>query len=360
MKKIILAGGGHGHVTLLRELKNKPLPNTEIHLISDYPLQYYSGMLPGYIQGVYSKEDFSFNLQELANQTGVSFHCETIKQVDANRQTVTTDSSTYPYDLLSLNLGVISDDLLPIKSGSKVCKTKPINEIVEFCDNLTASPFMLSIVGGGLSGCELAIALALAFPNSRIRLINRHHRLALGFPERVGQLIIKRLKAINVEVVLNCQVYEVKEKHLETSQGNLNFDYAILANGYRGPDIRFQGLDLNANGLIKTNHHLHAAPNVFAMGDLIKITGQEWIPRAGVFAIHQAPVLVKNLRAAVNGQDPPVTYKAQPQPLQIINTGNKKAIFIQRKLAFENHLAYILKDAIDRRYMGTFPWFKQN
>ena len=43
MKKIILAGGGHGHINILKNLINNPTKDHEIILITDYKRQYYSG-----------------------------------------------------------------------------------------------------------------------------------------------------------------------------------------------------------------------------------------------------------------------------------------------------------------------------
>ncbi len=62
MKKIILAGGGHGHINILKNLIRNPIENFEIKLITDNEKQYYSGMLAAFMEGIYSEDEISFDL----------------------------------------------------------------------------------------------------------------------------------------------------------------------------------------------------------------------------------------------------------------------------------------------------------
>lgn len=56
LKKIILAGGGHGHINILKNLIRNPIENFEIELITDNEKQYYSGMLAAFMEGIYSED----------------------------------------------------------------------------------------------------------------------------------------------------------------------------------------------------------------------------------------------------------------------------------------------------------------
>ena len=47
MKRVLLIGAGHGHLVVLRSLAEKPLYGARITLVTPYPQQVYSGMLPG-------------------------------------------------------------------------------------------------------------------------------------------------------------------------------------------------------------------------------------------------------------------------------------------------------------------------
>ena len=50
-KELLLVGGGHAHVILLRMLGMKPIPGLQVTLVSHDALTPYSGMLPGVVAG---------------------------------------------------------------------------------------------------------------------------------------------------------------------------------------------------------------------------------------------------------------------------------------------------------------------
>ena len=67
---IVLVGGGHSHVGVLRSFGMRPLANVQLTLISTDRHAPYSGMLPGYVAGHYSHADVHIDLQRLASFAG--------------------------------------------------------------------------------------------------------------------------------------------------------------------------------------------------------------------------------------------------------------------------------------------------
>lgn len=134
MKNLLLAGGGHGHINILKRLIKSPLKDINITLITDYGRQYYSGMLSGFVEGIYTEDEISFDVRELSKRANVNYVEEKIISIDKNKKVVTTENDEYSYDFLSINLGSMANVNFPVDDNG-VLNVKPISELVEAKEN---------------------------------------------------------------------------------------------------------------------------------------------------------------------------------------------------------------------------------
>ena len=66
VRKVVLVGGGHSHVQLLKDFERSPLPNADLTVLVDKPIAVYSGMVPGFVAGQYLAEELQIDVRHLA------------------------------------------------------------------------------------------------------------------------------------------------------------------------------------------------------------------------------------------------------------------------------------------------------
>lgn len=99
--------------------------------------------------------------------------------------------------------------------------------------------------------------------------------------------------------------------------------------------------------------------HVWGAGDCIAIRGHPSIPKAGVYAVRQGPVLATHLRTAAE-VGPTVSdaryarYAPQRYFLPILNTADSHALRRWHGITAHARGAWWLKDAIDRRFMAKY------
>ncbi|MFQ5767807.1 MAG: hypothetical protein ACE5ID_07475, partial [Acidobacteriota bacterium] len=57
--QLLLVGGGHAHLEVVRRYHLNRPPGVGLTLVSAFPRHHYSGMIPGYLSGVYTEEEVS-------------------------------------------------------------------------------------------------------------------------------------------------------------------------------------------------------------------------------------------------------------------------------------------------------------
>jgi hypothetical protein len=106
MKRLVLAGGGHAHVEVLRDLAERPGSGIAVTVVSPRPRLVFTGMIPGAIAGHYRLEDCAIDVEALARRANARFVNGAIFRVDArNHRVHCADGETIDYDILSLDVG---------------------------------------------------------------------------------------------------------------------------------------------------------------------------------------------------------------------------------------------------------------
>ena len=161
-KQLILIGGGHANIQVLKKLCMNNIKGLHTILINEHFEATYSGMTPGYIHKDFSKEEISIDLQRLCFNAGATFIRDKVVKIETNYQKLELQNlpSMY-YDLLSINTGSISNTKgIKIENSSRCFFVKPISLLVKNLSEIDQivknKKSKIAIIGGGVASYELA------------------------------------------------------------------------------------------------------------------------------------------------------------------------------------------------------------
>ena len=368
MKRLLLLGGGHSHVEVLRQFGLRRAAGAEITLVSPARHTAYSGMLPGLIAGHYRFHDTHIDLEYLARFAGARLVPTAACNIDTRRrEVVLADGGAIEYDLLSIDIG--SNSARPAVTGSAdaAIAVKPVEEFLPAWNTLigrasSGEVKTILVVGGGAGGVELLLAMQhrlAQLPAARatgFALLTDGDRLLPALNPGTRRAFERILAERRIKVHFNCRVSSVEPTAAVLADGTrVAADAIILATGAGAPAwLRETALELNTAGFIATDERLQSLshPGVFAAGDCATIAGYSY-PKSGVYAVRQGPILARNLRLALAG-DALATYRPQPRTLALISTGDQSAVAAYGGLAAQGAWVWRWKDYIDRKFMARY------
>lgn len=378
VKDIVLLGGGHSHIAVLKSFGMRPLPGVRLTLISRELETPYSGMLPGLIAGHYTFDQTHIDLMPLARFAGARFYCASVVGIDVDAGTVAlADRPPVSYDILSINTGSTpSTHLTPGAAGNTV-PVKPIGQFLSHWTDLMErvrqrdGPTRIGVVGGGAGGVELSLAVHHAFEQRMQRdgsrtpltleLLTDEHDILASHSANVARRFRRVFDARGITIRANTRIAEVAPGRVLDSAGNeFTYDEILWVTQASPPEwLNDTGLRLDDRGFVLVNDYLQSVshPNIFATGDVATMQNHPR-PKAGVFAVRQGPPLTRNLRRSALSS-PLVRYRPQRQFLTLISTGDRYAVAARGRWSAEGRWVWRWKNWIDKRFMQRFQELPQ-
>lgn len=372
MKELVLVGGGHTHVQVLRAWAlEPPAVDARLTVVLDRPHAVYSGMVPGFVAGVYSTAELTIDVVALAQHAGAHVILAPAVAVDPGLRRLELEGRpSIPYDALSLDVGSTVRGLDLPGARAHALATRPIGRFVAELDRRIAAltsrpggpPPRVVVVGAGAAGVELAFCVqARLAPRGRdgpaVAVVDSSHGLLPGYPPSTVRRVRRAAVRRGLDTHLGAAVARVSADSLELAGGgSMPADLVLWATGAAPlPLLGRTGLPLDAQGFLRVEPTLQVegTPEVFATGDCATISASPWIPKAGVYAVRQGPILVHNLRAFLGGTSLR-RYRPQRGFLSLFNLGDGSAIGSKGPLSVEGRWVWRLKDRIDRRFVERF------
>ncbi len=369
MKRLVLCGGGHAHVEVLRRFGRRPVPGVALVLVSPNRFTPYSGMLPGLVAGHYGFDAVHLDLERVTHFAGAEFLQTLVTGVDPQRRVVTlTGGATVAFDVASLDIG--SRPATGGISGAEehAIGVKPVEPFLrvwsQWLERARAGTLArLAVVGGGAAGVETLLSMQHRFGRETGRvdavechLVTDDDQVLPDHDARMQAIFRRILAERGVELHLASRAVGVEPGAVHAANGLVvPADAIVLATGAAPlPLLGATGLALDAAGFVAVNDRLQSVSHghVFAAGDCATVVGEPR-PKSGVYAVREGPPLAANLRAALAGR-PLVRYVPQQHALALISTGNRYAVASRGNFAVEGAWVWWWKNWIDRRFVRRY------
>lgn len=361
MKRLLLLGGGHAHLQVLRDFAAQPPAGARLTLVSPHPDLVYSGMVPGMVAGHYAPGDCAIPLAPLAKAAQAEFVSAAASGIDPGARIVQLEGGgTIAYDVLSVDVGgTVDRDTIP-GAREHALFVRPMEHFARLSLDLLAladaRSLSVVVVGGGAGGVELAMALQHRLAQrARVSLLTGGTPPLPSYPAAVQRRTVRALRRCGVTLFEDsCE--RIEAGHVVLGRGGrLACDATVVATGTTAPAwLRGSALALDEQGFIATGATLQSTshPEVFAAGDVASRRDAPQ-PKSGVYAVRAGPPLALNLRRFIAGGELQ-RYKPQRRSLNLLSCGERYAIASWGAWSAEGRWAWRWKDRIDRGFVGRF------
>ncbi|WP_068773926.1 NAD(P)/FAD-dependent oxidoreductase [Paenibacillus sp. FJAT-26967] len=271
MNKFVILGGGYGGMTIATELLEKEIPDDwTVTLVDRSPFQglkteYYAlaaGTASDTELRVHYPNDPRLNLK-YGEVTGIDIE---------TRQVLFAGKDPLDYDYLVIGLGCVDNfHGIPgavefangIQTFSQTRITyQRVNDVVPYGQ--------VTIVGGGLSGVEVAAELRESRPDINIRILDRGASILSSFPTKAKEFVRDWMLAHDIEMRSHVTLRRLDGGDLYNEEEIIRTDTTIWTAGIKpSPLVEQLQVEKDSSGRVVLNeyHQIPAHPNVFVVGD---------------------------------------------------------------------------------------------
>ena len=367
-RHLVIVGGGHAHVHVLRSLSMRPEPGLRRIVVSPSSYATYSGMVPGVLAGQYQLQQAQIDVRALAARAGATFLLDRVVRIHPQRRLLELEHHPLlSYDVVSLDIGSRPSAPERVANDARVVAVKPIELAAAGIEEALAAPpppegRRIVVVGAGAGGTELAFALAARLRRiggGSITVCDGASEATRERGPRTARIVQQTFRRHGIDFLAGAEVERVDQEGVHLAGGRrLPATFVVWATGAAGPALFAEsGLPVDERGFLRIGDDLRCEtdPHIFAAGDCATLSSYPSLAKAGVYAVRQGPVLARNLRAAARAPTPRLErYRPQKRFLSLLNTGDGRAILSYAGWAWRSRWAWWLKDRIDRRFIAKY------
>ncbi|MGD9146574.1 MAG: NAD(P)/FAD-dependent oxidoreductase [Anaerolineae bacterium] len=370
-QRVVIVGAGFGGLWAARALARSPL---EVLLVDRNNYHTFLPLLYQVAAAELEPEQIAHPTRSILQKwPNVHFAMADVTSLDLGQRSVKAADLKFAYDFLILATGSTShyfgiagaaeyafplktlEQAITLRNHTLFCFERAVHEADP---RRRRSMLTFAIVGGGPTGVEFAGALsellygplAQDYPSLdpaevRVVLLEAQESLLSGFPERLQDYTLRRLRKVGVQVHLGAMVSQVTQHRLELKDGaEIPTETVVWTAGVQGEPLAKRSGAPTARGrrvAVLPTLQLTEYPEVYAIGDLAYIEGEEPpLPMVAPVAIQQGTTAARNILRQIAGQSPqPFHYRDRGSMATI---GRNAAVVSLGSRTFTGFVAWVI------------------
>ena len=325
--RVVILGGGFGGLATAKALGD----SADITVVDRHNYQTFLPLLYQVSTAGLAADHVAYPIRGALRSFNGKFRMGSPISVDHKNKTVKLDSSeVLPFDHLVVAVGSVTADFgtpgvseyaLGMKSVHEALsiRAEVMRRFEDLCRFEDQTRLSLSVVGGGPTGVEMAGALAElvrgplkndeanAAKHIDVYLIEAGPRILPAFSERLSARAKKDLEKLDVKVLLNTAVQEVKPRQILVKGGDaIPSEVTIWAAGVKGEptgallNLPLDGTRISVEKSLQVSHY----PHIWAIGDIsgAKDSAGRFLPMVAPVAMQQGRWVAKQIVRASRGQ----------------------------------------------------------
>lgn len=333
MKKIIIIGGGFGGLAAAKVLAKR---NFDITIIDKTNHHLFQPLLYQVATAALSPGDIANPIRSIFGKNkNVKVIMAEVTSIDKVNRKVILNSSSLSFDYLIISTGSRHSYFGKDEWEKYAPGLKTLNDALKIRENILLSLeagermedstlrekyLNFVIVGGGPTGVELAGAVAEIvnknfikdFKNinskmTKVFLIEALPRLLQAFPEKLSAKVLRVLKDLEVEIILNERVTGIDENGVQLGNQFIKTKNVIWAAGNKAsPLLKTLGIELDnsGRGMVYPDLSIEDDPDIFIIGDaaVIKDAKGKFLPELAPVAMQQGKYVARNIHKRLSGE----------------------------------------------------------
>ncbi|NEU30070.1 FAD-dependent oxidoreductase [bacterium LRH843] len=346
MEKVVILGGGYGGMRIIQRLLQNDLPeHVEITLIDQLP--YHCLKTEYYALAAGTAADHHLRV-EFPEDPRLTIKYGTITQINLNEKLIElADGDSVPYNKLVIGLGC-EDKYHNVPGAEEFTNSiqtmSATRRTCEILNNIRPNG-VVSIVGAGLSGVELASELRESRNDLTIKLFDRGDTILSMFPRKLSDYVQNWFVEHGVEVINNSNITKVEENAIYNHNERIETDATIWTAGVQPVKVvRELDVEKNPQGriVLTPQHFLPSDENVFVVGDCASLPQ----PPSAQLAEGQAEQIVMIMKKQWNGEPLPEELPRIKLKGVLGSLGKKHGFGLVGDRAFLGRVPRILKSGV--------------